>query len=338
MAARHRGYVVTQGVRLSDLFRRAGYPTRAVSSSRNRYYRLFDIVARLVVWGTRIDVLIVHVYSGPSFVVADAASRLGRLFGHRIVMLLHGGGIPEFIKTHPSWSAKVLGRADAIVSPSPFLQRAVQAAGFECRIIPNVIEIDAYPFRLRRVVRPRLFWMRSFHPIYNPTMAVRVLARLCVHYPEATLVMGGQDKGMQSEVEALARALNVGDRVSFPGFLDMPGKIREGALADICINTSHVDNMPVALVEAGAFGMPNVTTRVGGIPDLLQDGETCLFVPDGDVVGMTSAIERLLKEPNLAEHLSRGGRRVAELSSWDHVRPLWEDLLGELLRRRPAAS
>ncbi|OLD65974.1 MAG: hypothetical protein AUI47_00875 [Acidobacteria bacterium 13_1_40CM_2_68_5] len=85
-----------------------------------------------------------------------------------------------------------------------FLARAVEPHGFRCGVIPNVIDIRLYPFRLRRAIAPRFFWMRSFHPVYNPLMAVKVLERLRATHPEATLVMGGQDKGMQAEVERYA--------------------------------------------------------------------------------------------------------------------------------------
>jgi starch synthase len=65
---------------------------------------------------------------------------------------------------------------------------------------------------------------------------------------------------------------------------------------------------------------------VGGIPDLLTDGQTGLLVPDDDDVAMVHAIERLLHEPGLAGRLSLNGRSLAASSSWDQVRPRWERL------------
>ena len=333
MAERHADYVVTQGVVLSSQFRSAGYPVITASGSANRYLRLMDIAATIIQRRRSIDILIVHVYSGPSFVVEDVASWLGRRFDHRIIMMLHGGAMPEFMARYPAWFRRVLGRADAIVAPSAYLARAIEPQGFRCQIIPNVIDLARYPFRLRREIAPRLFWMRSFHPVYNPLMAVKVLERLRATHPKATLVMGGQDKGMQAEVTRYARSLGLGDAVRLPGFLNMEGKLREGNAADIFINTSHVDNMPVAVVEACALGLPVVSTDIGGISDLLKDGVTALLTPDDDVEAMVEAIHRLLRDTDLAGRLSAAGRRLAERSGWERVRPEWEKLFESLTTR-----
>jgi len=333
LAGSRHGYVVTQGVWLSRHFRDAGYDVTAVSVSPNRYVRLLDITWTLLLRRRRIDIMFLHVYGGPSFVVEDIASLIGSRSGQRIVMMLHGGSMPEFMASFPRWTRRVLKRADAIVAPSAFLARAIERHGLRCGVIPNVIDIAHYPSRLRRAVAPRLFWMRSFHAVYNPLMAVKVLERLRTTHPEATLVMGGQDKGMQAEMERYVRDRDLGDAVRLPGFLDMERKLREGDAADIFINTNHVDNMPVAILEAGAMGLPVVSTTVGGITDLLKDGETALLTPDDDVEAMVEAIRRLLRDPDLAGRLSTSGRRLAERSDWVQVRPQWEALFASLLVR-----
>jgi glycosyltransferase involved in cell wall biosynthesis len=326
------GYVVTQGVRLSGHFRQAGYPVIAVSTSTNRYVRWMEIAGTLLRRGRDIDILVIHVYGGPSFVVEDTASLIGRAAGCRIVMLLHGGALPEFFSRFPTWCRRVLSRASAIVAPSAFLAREAERRGFTARVIPNVIDTSAYPYRQRRVLAPRLFWMRTFDPTYNPLMAVEVLRRVRERHPDATLVMGGQDKGLRAEVERSAAEAGLGQALSLPGFLDLAGKLCYAARSDIFVSTSHIDNMPVAVVEAGALGLPVVCTSVGGVPDLLTDGETGLLVPDGDAEAMARAVLRLLGDPDLAERLSRGGREMALRSAWESVRPQWEELFGELLR------
>ena len=147
----------------------------------------------------------------------------------------------------------------------------------------------------------------------------------------AALTQLVKDKGMQAEARSLAARLGLSDRVRFPGFLDMEAKVREGEAADIFINTSHVDNMPVAVIEAGALGLPVVSTMVGGIADLLTDGGTALLTPDDDVEAMAGAVRRLLGDPDLSARLSANGRQLAERSDWERVRPRWEELFAELL-------
>lgn len=330
MIGKNPGHVVTQGEIISEKFQQLGFPVTRASSHPNRYVRLLDIIWTIVRNRNRTDILIVHTFGGPSFVVEDIASRLGRLFGHRIVMFLHGGAMPEFMKRFPNWTRRVLGRADVIAAPSAYLARAVEPYGFTSRIIPNIIDLSSYTFRRRNRLEPRLFWMRSFHEVWNPLMAVRALARVRQKAPEATLVMAGQNKGLLEETRKLAIELGVEQAVRFPGFLRMEGKIEESSKADIFINTNHIDNMPVAVVEAGAMGLPIVTTDVGGIPDLLQDGESAIFVRDDDDEQMAEAILSLLDNPDLASRLSANGRLVAERSSWDQIQRQWESMFEEM--------
>jgi len=324
MIGRRPGYVTSQGLILADHFEKAGYEVITASDATNRYVRLLDILATIIRHGRRLDVVCVEVYAGPSFVVEDLASVVAKFFRRRIVMVLHGGSLPEFMDRHPSWARRVLRRADLIVAPSPFLARAAGRQGFSARVIPNIIDISKYPFRHRCSLRPHFLWMRAFHPFWNPEMAIRVFAQIHKKLPHAKLVMAGQDKGLQSSIERLAADLNLGGSVRFPGFLNMEGKIREAAEADIFLNTNRVDNMPVAVVEACAMGLPVVSTSVGGVPDLLTDGETGLLVGDNDIDGMERAILRLLQDSELAARISAGGHQLAQRSAWERVRPEWE--------------
>src|SRR5262249_28387168 len=241
------------------------------------------------------------------------------------------------IDRFPRWCRRVLGRADALVAPSPFNKRAVAGLGFQARIIPNVIEISAYEYHHRKQLSPRLFWMRTFHDIWNPAMAVRVLAGLREEFPGATLVMAGQDEGLESSVKRLAVQMGVGDATRFAGFVDMQRKVQEGNAADIFITTNRVDNTPVAVIEACAMGLPVVSTRVGGVPDLLTDGETGLMVPDNDDAAMANAIKRLLTDAELAGRLSQNGRKLAERCSWTNVRREWEQTFSDVMARESAS-
>ena len=330
MVGRNPGQVTTQGEILADRFSATGYTVRSVSSHPNRYVRLLDIITTLIKDSRADEIQMLQVFGGPSFVVEDLASFIGKQKGQPIVMSLRGGAFPDFIARYPTWTRRVLQRADKIVAPSTYLARAVAEQGFAAEIIPNLIEISNYPFRQRAQLGPRLFWMRSFHPVWNPQMAVRVLAKLRQHHPEATLVMAGQDKGLQNECERLAKELGVRAALELPGFIQTEQKQQFAAASDVFINTNRIDNMPVAVVEACAFGLPVVSTNVGGIPDLLTDCESGLLVKSDDDDAMVAAILQLLNEPNLAANLSNNGRRLAEKSAWEAVRQQWEALFEEV--------
>jgi Glycosyltransferase len=338
LVGRNPGYVTTPGETLAEMLRNAGYSVLTVSHSTNRYVRFADVVYTLLGNLRRIDVLVLSVYGGPSFIIEDAASLLAKRFGVPIVMHLHGGAMPQFMARFPRWTRRVLGRAHILVTPSEYLARLLRKYGFDAEAIPNMINLEAYPYRHRVAVRPRLLWMRAFHSIYHPEMAVRVLARVRERLPEATLVMAGQDKGLKPAVKRLAAELGLAGAIRFAGFLDTEGKSREFAAADVFINTNRIDNQPVSVIEVLASGLPVVATAVGGVPDLLKHGETGLLVPDGDVEAMAEAVVRLTEDGSLAGRLSSGGRGLAARFDAGAVFARWEVLFGRVLSGSGCAS
>ena len=325
MLGLHAGFVPNPAEVLAPRLRREGYQCMLTSSVRNRYLRLADIVQTLIRRRSCIDVVCLQTYSGPSIVVELVVGVLSRLLGHKVLMVLHGGNMPAFMRRHPVLSKRALSFAHLIVTPSHYLAHAIEQYGFTARVIPNMVDLHLYPFRQRRQLRPRLLWMRTFHPIYNPEMAIDVLHHVRRAYPDATLTMAGQEKGSVEAVRQRVIQLGLQDHVRFAGFLNRELKQAEFAGHDIFLNTNRVDNMPVSVVEAGAFGLPIVATEVGGIPFLLRTGQDALLVPDENVEAMSAAVQRLLADADLAEKLSLAGRHLAEECDWSQVKMQWED-------------
>lgn len=338
MLGRNAGFVTTQGQIVAELFAAEGYDVTCVSSKINRVARLLEIIWTLMKNRRKFDAVVLEVYSGLSFIIADAASFLCVIFKLPLVMVLHGGNLPEFIKRHPRRTTRTLKRATFLAAPSGFLAEKIGEYGFEIRIIPNVLNLENYPFRERGEIKPRLVWMRSFHEIYNPQMAVEVLAELRRTVPTATLTMAGRDKGLENEVKQAAKDAGVFEAIRFAGFLDDEKKREEFSEADIFINTNRIDNMPVAVVEAGAFGLPVVATNVGGLPYLIADGENGLLVEDENVGEMVAAIKSLLDNFGLTRKISRGGRLLAARSAWSAVRRDWDKLFKDILEEKSARN
>lgn len=324
MLGRHPGWVPNPAEILAPNFNREGYTCILTSDVLNRYFRLLHILHTMIRERELYDIVSLQVYSGPSFVVEDIVSLVAGYLGKKIVMVLHGGNMPVFMQRYPGWSHRVLGRAHAIVTPSAYLQAAMASYGFKARIIPNMLDMEKYPFRLRENTRPHLLWMRTFYEYCHPELAVEILERLLRRYEDAFLTMSGQDKGLLESTKQLVEKKGLQSKVCFAGFLNEKGKQREFGGHDIYINTNRIDNMPIAVIEAGAFGLPVVAMSVGGIPYLLKNEQTGLLTPFGDVDAMVNAICRLVDEPGLSARLSRQGRELAEKSAWKKVFPLWD--------------
>jgi glycosyltransferase involved in cell wall biosynthesis len=206
----------------------------------------------------------------------------------------------------------------------------------DLRLLPNPINVQRYPYRLRTSPEPKLAWLRAFHSIYHPWLAPAVIAHLRPAFPNIRLAMAGPDKGdgsLQKTRQHAAETRTL-EQIEFVGSLDKSAVPQWLSQHDVFINTTRVDNTPVSLLEAMACGLPVVTTNVGGLPYLLRDQQEALLVPPDDAGAMADAIRRVLSEPRLATRLSTQGRRLVEGFDWSVLLPQWESLLQEVLRTR----
>jgi glycosyltransferase involved in cell wall biosynthesis len=327
------GRVTTTTEVMAGLLRADGYDVRTTSSRNGAVARLVDTVWSLLRWRGRVDVLLVSTYSGRSFALADVTTMVARALGLPVVLVLHGGALPDQFARHPRWARRVLRRARAVVAPSGYLAAATRSIGLAAEVIPNPLAIERYEFRVRSSVAPELLWMRTFESHYDPGLALHALVVLQRRFPDATLTMAGPDYGLLEATRSLATELGIRDAVTFAGYLDDAGKAREFSGHDVFLNTNLVDNAPVSVLEAAAFGLPIVATAVGGIPYLLADRETAMLVPPSDPDAMAAAVTELLLDPILAGALSTAGRALAEQSSWPVVRGEWFDLIEQVLNR-----
>jgi glycosyltransferase involved in cell wall biosynthesis len=110
--------------------------------------------------------------------------------------------------------------------------------------------------------------------------------------------------------------------VIFAGRLDRDAMAQAYRNADIAINPSLVDNMPNSVLEALASGVPVVSTNVGGVPYIVNDGQTALLVPSNSPDAMAEAILKLMDDAGLSEKLINNGLAEVQKYTWQRVWPV----------------
>lgn len=306
-----------------------GWRVLATSREESRLGRPWNMIRTVVRDHSRYDVALVDVFSGPAFLWAEAVVLSLRALRKPFVLVLHGGNLPEFACLWPGRVKRLLDGAAAVTSPSPYLAERLERFRGDIRCLPNAIDVPRFVPRACDKMGFELVWLRAFHEIYNPMLGPAVLARLIGEFPETRLTMIGRDKGDGSleRTRRAAAVLSVSDACRFVGGVEkreVPAWLAKG---DIFLNTTNFDNTPVSVIEALAAGLCVVSTNVGGLPLLLEDGKDALLVSPDDAVAMAEAVRRLLTEPGLAGKLSRNGRNKVEQFDWSYVLPEWERLL-----------
>lgn len=299
----------------------------SVSKIKNKVFRLLDMVFALIRLRNRVDYVLIDTYSTQNFYFAYIISQLCRLFNLNYIPILHGGNLPNRLKHNPKLSGCIFKNSFINISPSKYLENKFKSFGYQnVRYLPNSIQLSNYKYNLKKIDKPKLLWVRSLAKIYNPKMAIEVLAELRQRGINAELCMVGPDKeGLIHDLKQFAEKNNV--HVTFTGKLSKSEWIELSKNYNIFINTTNFDNMPVSIIEAMALGFPIVSTNVGGLPFLIEDNKDGILVKPNTSKQMAEKIVELSKNPELLKKLSEHARKKAEEFDWETIKQMWKELL-----------
>jgi glycosyltransferase involved in cell wall biosynthesis len=314
---------------LSGLLEMEEFHVYRASSLNNKTLRMLEMLWTVFNLKNQVQFILIDTYSTSNFYFAFLTSQLARLLRKKYIPILHGGDLPKRLDRNPLLSKMIFKNSFTNVAPSGYLQFEFEKRDYPTIFIPNILNISTYTFKKRSQLQPKLLWVRAFAHLYNPKMAIQVLNQLKPVYPDATLCMVGPDKGDGSyqDTQALVAQLKLSDSVTFTGVLPKEQWHALSVDYDIFINTTTIDNTPVSVMEAMALGLPIISTNVGGIPYLINDGEDGLLVNNADVIGMTQAVERLIHERQMVEMMTIYARKKAESFDWRVVREQWMSVL-----------
>ncbi|RNE90222.1 glycosyltransferase [Marichromatium sp. AB31] len=259
-----------------------------------------------------------HLFAAPALLIA-------RVRGLPAVINYRGGEAQIFLRAQARWVVPLMRRAAAIAVPSGYLRAVFAPYGLEAEVVPNIVDLERFAARAaaaRHPEVPHLVVTRNLEAIYDNTTALRAFARIRARWPAARLTIAGTGPEAAA-LAAEARALGIAESVTFSGRLERAAMAALYAEADLMLNPSRVDNTPNSVLEAWASGVAVVSTRVGGLPYLVEDGVDAVLVAPGDPEALAEAACALLDDPPRRAALVAAGRRAAERFSWPAVRPLW---------------
>lgn len=275
------------------------------------------------------------------------AGALGRVAAQRsgvpvVVHTFHGHVLQEYFsalknRAFVEAERRLAARTDALIAVAPWVRDELLAMGIgkerNWHVVP--VGVDLAPLL---TIRPDPTDARAKLglPLDGPIVGCvgRLVAikdhetffqaavRVADAVPDATFVLAG-DGELREGLQAKATAM-LGDRVRFLGWVDDLPTLY-GAF-DVVALTSRLEGTPVSLIEASAAGKPVVATNVGGVGDVVRDGNTGLLVPPRDPVAVAANVLTLLQDPEGARRMGEEGARWVEGRFSDHR--LADDLTG----------
>lgn len=281
-------------------------------------------------WRGLRDVDVAHIFSASysSFLVAPLPAWLvAKLRGKQTLINYHSGEA----RTHllGSWIARaVLKRAGQVVSPSGYLVDVFRGFDISADSVPNIVDVPQFTYRQRETLRPHLVCTRGFHPYYSVDVAIKAFALVEKEFPDAQLDLVGGGS-LEGKMRKLVSDLKL-TGVKFCGVASRSEIGRYYDQADIFINASRLDNMPVSILEAFAAGTPVISTAPEGMRFLVEDGRTGLLSQVGDADMLAANVVRVLRDPALAHHLTSNAFEELKRYRWETVREQWLRLYREL--------
>jgi len=289
----------------------------------------------------RLDVLHMH-YAIPHATAAYLAREMSRPERYLpFVTTLHGTDI-TLVGSRSSFleiTRFSIAQSDAVTAISHYLADETCRTFGNCavEVIPNFINAEQYSRRenqdLRATLAPNgerlIMHVSNFRPVKRITDCIHTLARIAGRV-RARLVMCG-DGPERREAEALAQQYGLADDVLFVG--QVPNISDYLSVADLLLMPSQTESFGLAALEAMACEVPVIATRVGGLPEVVREGETGYLVELGDIEAMAERAVEILSDPAGQRQMGARGRAWAvEQFSTARVIPQYVALYERVLR------
>lgn len=316
------------------------YPTSSEHSTPNAsiWYQLCQVIAFLP-WLLRTSprVVSIHTSSRRCFYRSVAYLAIARLCKRPVVLHIHpvsfiafqqnsNGVVRLLVRMAFSQSDRIAVLGDDIRAGFGAIYR-----GDKLTVIPNPVDLSEYQFHERRLPadgrKTVLFlgWIVREKGVYDLVDAIpAVLDKI----PGARFVFAGNKE--VDQLRKMLRERGLEHVTSVPGWIGGNAKLALLRDSHLLVLPSYSEGLPNVILEAMASGLPVLTTPVGGIPSVVENGRTGLLVPPADVHSLAAGIIRLLQEPELGQQLAVAARaRIEARYSLEHI----SHILGETYRQ-----
>jgi glycosyltransferase involved in cell wall biosynthesis len=305
---------------------KGGSPEYQNEGVPTKIFRLFfDFLSfPLFMMKRRPDFIHIHTSFGKWSFWRDSVYLLfSRLFRKRVLLQIHGGTLNEFLQRHPHLSGlviRMLKLASIIVVLSdqqfaPFREIGLNGKVrripnmFNSKMMPDIHRVQQ-PFRMPEnhrivlMVAPHLFKEKG---VYEFVHAADWILRRYTRVVFVIVGSGGEEKNLKT----LCGRKDLTAKIRFLGNLSHPDVLSLMTVSDIFVLPSWSEGFPMVVLEAMAAGLPVISTNVGALPEIINDGVQGYLVNPHDVESLRQRISRLLDHPSEMRQMGRGN--IAEV-------------------------
>ena len=297
--------------------------------------RFFFSLIRTLATKKTIRIVHIHAASDTSFARKSLTMIIARLFRKKTIMHMHGSTFQPFYAKAGIFRSiirRLLNRNDMVICLSPqwfdFFSRLIPAS--KLRIVNNPVPAPVrHDARQHTDVVNFLFLGRigNRKGIFDLAKAISLLEP---HIRRSVrLTVGGN--GEVEKLQELIKCLHVEDCVTYAGWVDGNLKADLLAAANVYILPSYNEGLPVSILEAMAYGLPVISTPIGGIPEVVKEGVNGFLVQPGNIEQIADRIGEMVKSPDLVTKMGQASLKAVEPFMADSVFPVLDDIYALLL-------
>ena len=286
----------------------------------NRFASAFVFCINIVSAIQKINPEIIHVQSLGIAVPALISKKF-----HKIPYVLWGRGSDVYL---PHWRTKLTSKiamknADSVIALTENMKQTMRSIyGRNIAVIPNGIELREYteirPVEEVKCPSKRILFVGRLHPIKGVQYLLQAMKVVHKKMPDAKLILVG-DGEEREHLESLTGSLEIREYVEFVGRAPHEMVLDYMNRSEVFVLPSLSEGFPVTILEAMACGLPIVATRVGGVPDIIEDGINGYLVDTKNPEQIAQALQKILENEQLRGNISSNNREEAEKYSWDRI-------------------
>ncbi len=273
------------------------------------------------------DIVHIHFCSHNDFWKHSICLMVSKFLGLKVVFHLHGGAFDRFFSELSSFyqllGRRIFNAADCVVVLSSYWKEYISEtvkSTARIEIVPNPIDCDRLSTLGRHPDqnRPTILLLGSIGHRKGHYDLISALPRIVEKYSNIKLLFAGaeEERGAKKQLTEIATTLGVIQNVDFLGPVNFDNKIKLLSSTSILVLPSYAENMPISLLEGMAAKVPVLSSTVGAIPEVLENGRYGILVSPGDVAAICNGVLTLLDDYTAAAEMGlRAGARAKQL--WD---------------------
>jgi glycosyltransferase involved in cell wall biosynthesis len=266
------------------------------------------------------EIDVVHIHGGgcTSALRKYVFFRLVKLFGRRVIYHLHGGAFPQQFRNLSSGCKcliiQMLEKSDLVICLSEYFRNEIRsiAPGATLKVLMNSVPLPHGMNRHSQKRSLRIVFLGLVNDKKGIFDLLRVMKKVCDETSNCDIQLeiggAGEVERMYKEIQAL----RLEEHIVYRGWLKPEERDKLLRSADIFVLPSYSEGMPISILEAMSFGIPVLSSRVGGIPEIVTDGETGFLVEPGNLEQMYDKLCILIRDDRCREFLGSNGRKLVE--------------------------